>query len=70
MKPILKEIAIFWHIEDVQSIRPDLTDEQASIVLQRLKKSHDASVGINWDVIDCVADSLFPMNIVSVEKTA
>lgn len=35
---LVKEIAIFWHIEDVQSIRPDLSDEKASIVLKHLKK--------------------------------
>ena len=37
-RTLVKEIAIVWHIEDVKSIRSDLTDEQASIVLQHLKK--------------------------------
>ncbi len=58
---LVKEIAIYWHIEDVQDVRPDLTDEHASIVLQHLKKNHDANVGINWDTIEIVADILFPM---------
>jgi len=57
---LVKEIAIFWHIEDVQSIRPDLSDEKASIVLKHLKKNHDASVGVNWETIEVVADILFP----------
>lgn len=57
---LVKEIAIYWHIEDIQERRPDLTDEQASAVLQRLKKNHDANIGINWEVIDIVADILFP----------
>ena len=61
---LVKEIAIKWHIEDVQSIRPDLSDEQASTVLKRLKKNHDASIGINWDTIEIVADILFPANTV------
>lgn len=58
--PLVKEIAIYWHIEDIQDRRPDLTEEQASTVLQRLKKNHDANIGINWEVIDIVADILFP----------
>lgn len=57
---LVKEISIIWHIEDIQSVRPDLTDEQASTVLQRLKKNHDASIGINWETIEVVADILFP----------
>lgn len=57
---LVKEIAIVWHIEDVQSIRPNLTDEQASFVLQRLKKNHDANIGISWETIGVVAEILFP----------
>jgi|LakMenEpi03Aug12_release.lakeMendotaPanAssembly.Ray.scaffolds.fasta_scaffold3287533_1 hypothetical protein len=51
---MLRKIAITWHIEDVQSIRSDLTD-QASNILSHLKNNHDATVEINWDTID-VAD--------------
>ena len=57
---LTKQIAIIWHIEDIQSIRSDLTDEQAYIVLQHLKENHDASLGINWEVIEIVADILYP----------
>lgn len=57
---ITKEIAIYWHINDVQSIRPDLTNHQAGKVLKHLKDNHDASVGIHWEVIDIVADILYP----------
>jgi hypothetical protein len=60
---IIKEIAIFWYIDDVQSVRPDLTDNQASNVLQSLKKNHDADQGISWPTIEIVADSLFPESI-------
>jgi hypothetical protein len=59
---MLKKISIVWHIEDVQSIRPDLNDEQASIVLQHLKINHDANTGINWETIETVADILYPMS--------
>lgn len=57
---LVKEIAIIWHIEDVQSVRPDLTDEQASNILLHMKKNHDATLGINWDTIESTADFLFP----------
>jgi hypothetical protein len=53
------EIASIWHIEDVQSVRPDLTDGQAWEVLQAAKDNHDATIGINWDVLEFHADDLF-----------
>lgn len=56
---ITEEIAIVWHIEDVQSIRPDLTDEQASQVLAYAQKNHDATTGINWDALEIIADDLY-----------
>lgn len=67
---MIEEIAIIWNIEDVQSIRPDLTHKQASIVLQQLKEVHDASIGINWDTIEVVADNLFPMHINSTGEAS
>lgn len=54
------QIAIIWDIEDVQSVRNDLSDEQAMNVLQRLKDKHDANIGINWEVIECVSEMLYP----------
>jgi len=53
-------IAVKWGIEDIQSIRPDLTDEQASTVLQAADRYHNAEIGINWDVLRTHADDLFP----------
>ena len=55
-----EEIAISWHIDDVREIRPDLTDEQCREVLQQAERRHDASVGINWEVLAIHADDLFP----------
>lgn len=55
-----KEIAIYWHIDDVKSIRPDLNDVQAFEVLEQVKGKHDATVGINWEVLEIYADELFP----------
>lgn len=50
-----------WHIEDVQNVREDLTDDQALEVLQALSDDFDANNGINWEVIEYTADKLFPM---------
>ena len=49
-----------WTIEDVQSVREDLTDEQAYEVLVECENNHDADVGMNWDTISVVADNMFP----------
>jgi len=49
-----------WHIEDVQSVRPDLNDDQASDVLEITADNHDANYGINWDVLTHWANYLFP----------
>jgi hypothetical protein len=55
-----KSISIKWHIDDVLSVRPNLSNSQAAQVLQRLKRNHNADVGINWEVIEVVSDILFP----------
>ena len=52
-------IAVVWHIEDVLQARPDLNKNQAWEVLRLVKKSHDANVGINWEVISATAEVLF-----------
>jgi hypothetical protein len=51
----------WWHKDDVHgqannwdSDEPQvLTDDEAREVLRLVEKYHDASIGINWDVIDC-----------------
>ena len=53
------EISIVWSTEDVLCVRPDLTKEQAREVLYELDHSHDASVGISWDIIDIIAENMF-----------
>ena len=57
---LTKQISINWHLDDVLSVRPNLTKLQASTVLEHIKKNHNATVGINWDVIEIVSDILFP----------
>jgi hypothetical protein len=54
-----RQIAAIWSIEDVQEVRPDLTEEQCWEVLQHVRHDHDATIGINWDVLSCHADMLF-----------
>lgn len=49
-----------WHIEDIQNVRPDLNDDQCADVLENLADSFDANDGINWDVIEAAAESLYP----------
>ncbi len=48
-----------WGIEDVQSQRESLTEEQCIEVLESLGNNHDANVGINWEVIDSVICDTF-----------
>ena len=57
---IQEEYTITWHIDDVLSIRPDLTKEQASDVLYKACAKHDASIGVNWDVLDTIASWHYP----------
>lgn len=54
------QIAVVWSVEDVLEVRPDLTDDQAMEVLLHCKSHHDASIGISWDILKCVASILYP----------
>jgi len=54
------QIADIWGVEDVQSVRPDLNDDQAWEVLQRCLRMHDCNDGFNWFFIETVAESLYP----------
>ena len=46
----------WWHIEDVQSVASDLSDEEAREVLCIMARKSDANIGINWDSIDAWSD--------------
>lgn len=54
-----EQVAFLWHVDDVLSVRPDLTRDQAFEVLQLSKECHDANVGINWEVLEATAQHLF-----------
>jgi hypothetical protein len=49
------QISIIWHIDDVIHCAKDngikITKKQAREVLECLRNEHDATIGINWDVI-------------------
>lgn len=55
-----KKISIEWHIDDVLEIRPDLDDRKAMNVLHMVMRKHDATVGVNWEVLDFWATELYP----------
>lgn len=40
-----------WHVDDVLLIDPALSRDRARLVLQMAMDNHDASIGINWDVL-------------------
>ena len=52
MTQLPDEISINWHFTDVQERDDTLTNDEARQVLQLMKNNHDATIGINWDVID------------------
>ena len=54
-----REIAIIWRVEDVQALRPDLSESQCLEVLHLVKNRHDAEQGVNWYVISELAEELF-----------
>jgi hypothetical protein len=55
-----RQVAIVWGIEDVQHVRPDLTDGQAWEVLERCRDKHDSERGFTWTYIEDMADIMFP----------
>jgi hypothetical protein len=52
------EISISWCVEDVKSIAEDLTDDECRKVLQLAKDNHDATIGINWEVLEMWAEEV------------
>ena len=52
----MKTIEIIWSTDDVmmqaEIMNIEITEEQADAILENVLHYHDASVGINWDVLD------------------
>jgi hypothetical protein len=53
-----EKIYIEWGIEDVFSLDPTLTRDQAVEVLELAEHYHDANYGINWDTLDHYIDDV------------
>jgi hypothetical protein len=54
-----RQIAHIWSIEDVQGIRPDLSEDQCWDVLQHVNRQKDAELGITWLTLEYAAEHLF-----------
>jgi hypothetical protein len=42
-------VAISWHIDDVKSIDPSLTDDQAREVLANFERHHEGGMETMWE---------------------
>lgn len=51
-------LGIFWSVEDVLTVAPHLSRDQARDVLHEARRYHDANVGINWGVLKEVASQM------------
>ena len=58
----MKTIAIKWSTNDVLSRAEDMgveiTGEQADEILQNVFGNHDATIGVNWEVIEFHIENL------------
>jgi hypothetical protein len=54
-----RQIALIWSTEDVQGLRPDLSEDQCWEVLQDVDRYKDAELGITWLTLECHAEMLF-----------
>jgi len=66
-------IGAFWGIDDVifraEEIGFTLDYIQAKEVLGNTKRNHDASIGINWDVLDChIEDFAYSAGLVRLDS--
>lgn len=55
-KDDIQWVAYRWHADDVKTMNPDLTDEDCWNILIYLLFDHDASIGVNWEVIEQAID--------------
>jgi hypothetical protein len=46
-----------WHTDDVLSLNPKLSRDFARLVLQMAMDNHDATIGINWEVLEIYRSS-------------
>jgi fructose-1,6-bisphosphatase len=54
-------IGIFWGVEDVFEICPYITSKvDARKVLSQTVRYHDATIGVDWDILESHGRDLFP----------
>ncbi|NJR31530.1 MAG: hypothetical protein HC778_00025 [Chamaesiphon sp. CSU_1_12] len=47
-----------WHVDDILANEPDLDISQARAVLRLAIENHDATIGINWEVLGLCANRI------------
>ena len=68
-------INITWHIEDVQGVvlekfSKSISDGDALSVLEFVKNTHNAEVGINWEVIELAIEHLAKQNEITLVEVS
>lgn len=54
-----RAVYIRWSTEDVADVRTDLSQSEClAVLLMACHNQHDASVGVNWDTLECWADEV------------
>jgi hypothetical protein len=53
--------AKIWHVDDVLSINSNLSRNHARLVLTMAMDNHDATIGINWEVLTEYIDRVLEM---------
>ena len=51
-----------WHTDDVLSLNPKLSRDFARLVLQMAMDNHDATIGINWEVLKIYIGQVLEMH--------
>ena len=59
-------IDIIWTVEDIREVATNkglsLTNDECVLILESLEDNYDASIGINWDLLNLAIDSYFHKN--------
>ena len=58
--PGSEQISLIWCVDDVLEVAPKLDRDEAMEVLEAVLDKHDATIGVNWDVLAITAEWLFP----------
>jgi hypothetical protein len=53
------KMALTWTVGDVLDVCPGLSEEEARHVLKHVLLEHDASIGVNWDVVQLRGTQLY-----------